>query len=287
MECQKFNYGLYNGEIAPYWQQQRCDERMFVCSITGYQTGYVGVFGQSRYSVPVPAGRRAWWRFEETQDSVAPLATNCLDALGANDAVPVGVPRTVEGMVRLALDTKNGTTHATVADDPALNFGTGSLSIEGWLRSEQTTGVATILDKRIGTGAGYSVYLYNGYLGFQTNVGSDVYQNYSASVAGCGTKAAVGAWRHFAIVLDRTSANTVSMYLDGVLVGPPVAALAGAIDNTGPLFIGRTNSGATPFRGALDEITLYEEPLTAAQVLGIFNAGSAGKHVFVASSTGE
>lgn len=289
MEYQKFNYGIFTGQSAPYWQQQRCDERMFVCSITREQHGKICSFGQSTLSVPVPAGRRAWWRFEETQDSNLSISTNCLDALGPNAAVPVGVPRTVEGRVRSGFDTKSGTVYATVANSPQLSFGTGSLSIEGWFRSEQTTGVVSLMDKRIGTGAGWSVYLYNGFLGFQTNVGGGLYQNYTASMSGCGTKAAVGAWKHFVIVLDRTvNVNTVTIYLDGVRLGTPIASLAGNIDNTGPLYLGRDNltDGGTSLQGALDEVTLYAAPLTALEVLGIFNAGGAGKHLYISSDTG-
>jgi len=36
----------------------------------------------------------------------------------------------------------------------------------------------------------------------------------------------------------------------------------------------------------MDEVTLYDVPLTTAQIQGIFQAGSAGKHVYVASSSG-
>lgn len=283
MEYQKFTRGLNQGQVPPYWQQQKNDERMYVCSMSK-----VEVFGQSTLSVPVPAGNRAWWRFEDVQDSALSIATNYADELGPNAATPVGVPRTVEGMVRLGFDTQGGSTYVTVPDSTDLSFATGSLSIEGWFRSEQTTGTVTLLDKRVGSGAGWSVYLWNGYLGFQTNVGGGSYQNYTASVTGCGDKAAVGAWKHFAIVLDRTNANTVTIYLDGVALGTPAPALAGNIDNTGALFMGRTNLGAggTPFSGAIDEVTLYGAPLTAAQVLGIFNAGSAGKHLLVTTSSG-
>jgi len=238
IEYQKFTYGLYNGEVAPYWQQQKCDERLF-----GSKVSTIEIFGQSYLSVPVPSGMRAWWRFEETQQSGTPqVSTNYLDALGANSATPQGpiVPRTVEGMVRSGFDTKAGTAFLTAADNGALNFGSGSMTIEGWMRSEQTGGVATLLDKRVGTGVGYSLFLYQGRIGFQTNVGSS-YLNY---VPGAGTadQAAVGAWKHFAVVLDRTNfPSTIRVYVDAVAVGVAATPPAGSIDNAGPLYFGRTN----------------------------------------------
>ena len=283
IEFQKFTYGLYHGEVAPYWQEQRCDERLFVCSMWN-----VEVFGQSHESVPVPSGYRAWWRFEETQVSCPPeLGTTYLDALGPNGAQPGSVvPRTVEGMVRSGFDTRGGSAYLVAADSPDLNFGEGSLSIEGWLRSEQHVDVATLLDKRIGTGAGYSVYLYQGRIGFQLNNGT-TFQNYTPGLLGCGDMAAVGAWKHFAIVVDRSSApGSYRVYLDGVQVGSAGVPLVGDVDNSGPLYFGQTNYGATPFVGAMDEITLYDRPLTALEVLSIFEAGTAGKHVLVSSSSG-
>ena len=283
MEYQKLTYGLNLGQIPPYWQQQRNDERLFVCS-----GNRIEVFGQSTTSYPMPSGHRAWWRFEDVQDSALNVSTNYTDALGPNAATPVGVPRTVEGMVRCAFDTKGGSVHATVPSSSDLDFGTGSLSIEGWFRSEQTTGTVTLLDKRVGTGAGYSVYLWNGFLGFQTNIGGGTWQNYTPVSTGCAQKAAVGAWKHFAVVLDRSGSagDALTLYLDGVPLGVAATPLAGNLDNTGPLFIGRANQGGIPLSGAIDELTLYGTPLTPAQVLGIYQAGSAGKHVHVSLGGG-
>lgn len=271
IEYQKFNYSLSTG--VPWgWLPQRCDERMYVCSMNK-----VRVFGQSYFSVPLPLGKVAWWRFDDIQDTAPPeVAVTIDDYLGPNDATagPV-VPRTVEGMVGNGFDTRAGAAFATAPDSATLNFGTGSLTIEGWLRSEQRTGTITVLDKRVGTGAGYSVYLSNGRLGFQTNVGS-TFQNFTATGA---PVIADGSWRHFAVVLDRTPTNQVRLYVNGLPVGA-TAALAGSVTNTGPLVLGRTNSGAGPLRGAIDELTLYSQPLSDLQILGIANARSAGKHLW-------
>jgi len=257
------------------WVQARSQERMYVCTMYA-----VASFGQDYLSVSVPADRRAWWRFDDTHEFIPIEAASAIDDyVGANDAVAdLAVPHTVEGMVRGALDTRGGTARAVAADDATLNFGTGSLSIEGWLRSEQRTGVVTVLDKRDGIGAGYSVYMHLGRIGFQTNVGSG-FQNVTSP-----TVFADGRWRHFAIVLDRSNTNTLTIYVDGVAVAT-TAALAGDLDNSSDLYLGDVNPGAsgTPLIGALDEITLYGQPLSAAQVAGIANARSAGKHVWVSN----
>ncbi len=253
------------------WQVQRSGERLYVAA-----PQRIAAFGQSYDSVPVPPGRRAWYRFEEAHDMVSEVALPIADYLGTNVATAGAVPpRNVEGMVRCGLDTRGGTAFASAPDSPQLDFGTGSISIEGWLRSEQRTGVVTVLDKRVGTGAGYSVYMHLGRLGFQTNIGTG-FQNFTSTPV-----IADGRWRHFAIVLDRDITNTLTIYVDGVAAGS-IAALAGDVDNSSALFIGRINpsTGGTPFIGGLDEFTLYGEPLTAAQVSAIASARSAGKHLW-------
>lgn len=274
IEYQKFIYPQYG---LPGWTPVRSDERVYVCSMKS-----VEVFGQSYHSVPVPSGLRAWWRFDDKHEFFPfEVAGQIDDCVGPNDATAGAVvPRTVEGMVRCALDTRGGTAFATAPDGADLNFGSGSLSIEGWLRSEQRTGVITVLDKRVGTGAGYSVYLHQGRVGFQTNIGTG-FQNFTSS-----TVIADGRWRHFAVVLDRDSDDTLTIYVDGVAAGS-TSALAGNVDTTGSLYFGRVNAGAggTPLIGAIDEITLYDEPLSAADVAGLAEARSAGKHVWV--SPGE
>jgi hypothetical protein len=137
-----------------------------------------------------------------------------------------------------------------------------------------------VLDKRDGVGAGYSVYMHLGRIGFQTNIGSE-FQNFTSSVV-----IADGRWRHFAVVLDRDNTDTLTIYVDGVAAGS-TASLAGDVDNAEPLYLGRVNAGAggAPLIGAIDEITLYDEPLSAAQVAGIAAARSAGKHVWVSSGS--
>lgn len=274
VEFQKHHFSL--GGVVVGWTPQRCTERTYVSG-----PDRVNVFGQSYDSVPVPAERRAWFRFEEAQNmsqGATPLPVD--DYLGTNDAAPGPVlPRNVEGMVRCAADTRGGTAFAVAPDSAELDFGSGSMAIEGWLRSEQRSGTVTVLDKRVGLGAGYSVYLWNGRIGVQLNTGQS-YQNFHSP-----TVIADGRWRHFAIVLERADPSTVTLYVDGEQHGQYVAQ-EGNIDSYGPLYIGCPNPGAVgfPLVGALDELTLYGEPLTPSQVAAIADARSAGKHLWSAPS---
>lgn len=283
-EYQKFNRSL-GAPSLPGWAQQQCDERLFSSLVSK-----VSVFGQSYLSVQIPAGHIGWWRFEETQDSVTPAAVTMGDYFGVNDAFPdATIPQTVEGMVRCAFDTRGGTAYGRVLDAPSMDIGNGSMTIEGWIRTEQNNGTVTVLDNRNGTGAGYSVFIYNGRLGFQTNLGGSplVYQNYAPGTdltpgVFAPHRVADGRWRHFAVVLDRTVGNQLTIYIDGQAVGTPATPLAGSISNAADIYFGRVNPAAsgTPLVGALDELTIYNVPLTPAQIVALFNARSAGKHLW-------
>lgn len=269
VEFQKSSFAIGGQPFG--WQVQRSNERLYVAGPTG-----MAAFGQSYDSVAVPLSRRAWYRFEEAHDMAWNFAYPIEDYLGSNVAIAgPNAPRNVEGMVGCGMDTRGGSAYAEAPDSPQLDFGTGSIAIEGWLRSEQRTGVVTVLDKRDGTGAGYSVYMHMGRLGFQTNIGT-THQNFTSAPV-----IADGRWRHFAIVLDRDLANTLTIFIDGLPAGT-TNALAGNVDNSSPLCIGRINPGANgvPFVGGLDELTLYAQPLSAAQVAGIAAARSAGKHLW-------
>jgi hypothetical protein len=183
-------------------------------------------------------------------------------------------------MVRSAFDTRDGTAYATAADNPSLNFGAGSMSIEGWIRSE--TDFGTILDKHGPTGGGYTLYVDNGQLGFYMNAGPSNFLYYVPGST-CAHKVAVGAWTHFAIVLDRPALR-ITAYVNGHAIGTPGSPVAGSMDNAQPLFLGRsnpTNLTTVAFHGAMDEITMYNQALSTADIEGIYFARSAGKHVLV------
>ncbi len=88
------------------------------------------------------------------------------------------------------------------------------------------------------------------------------------------------AFHHVAVTLDR-GANSLSIYVDGILNESADATGLGTLDNATRLFIGRgtldTPTGAQPFMGAVDELTLYDRALTSSEIEDIYDAGSDGK----------
>ncbi len=84
-----------------------------------------------------------------------------------------------------------------------------------------------------------------------------------------------GNWHHVAATRVR-STGEMKLYMDGVQVS---TATGGKLSLTAPpnLALGRLRIGSNPFKGLLDEISIYNRVLSPADIQGIFSAGSNGK----------
>ncbi len=88
-----------------------------------------------------------------------------------------------------------------------------------------------------------------------------------------------GLWHHVVGVCDEAG-GTLSLYMDGKLVGTgTITAKSGLLGATSPLSIGARQSANNhgtnydaQFYGAVDDVSLYDYPLTAAQVANHFYA---------------
>src|SRR2546425_165073 len=87
----------------------------------------------------------------------------------------------------------------------------------------------------------------------------------------------LNAWTHVALTYNPVS-GVAQLYLNGVTSGAPSAGHTETFNN--PLRFGYAVAASdNPFQGRLDEISLYNTSLSGADILSIFNAGSAGKCV--------
>ena len=81
-------------------------------------------------------------------------------------------------------------------------------------------------------------------------------------------------WYHIAVVRQ---GETTRLFFDGVLQDATVSADAALnVHNNEPVIIGAHSWGPI-FPGLIDEVELLDRPLTDAEILTIFEAGSAGK----------
>src|SRR6266568_708341 len=85
----------------------------------------------------------------------------------------------------------------------------------------------------------------------------------------------VGAWNHLAAVYDGLSAT---LYVNGVEVDSSAAPNGHHVPNTvAPLSIGGYSDGIqNPFTGAIDEVAIYTNALTADQLMAHYDTGTNG-----------
>jgi len=90
-----------------------------------------------------------------------------------------------------------------------------------------------------------------------------------------GPAIADNVWRHFAVVVDKSGSNTVTIYINGVAYSIPAALPSGnhyPSSGSPPLYIGCNKTNADLWNGDVPQILYYQKALTAAEVLQNFNA---------------
>jgi hypothetical protein len=230
-------------------------------------------------AVAPPSGLVSWW----TADTTA------ADLTGRNNATLSNVTYAA-GEDGQAFNFNGSNGWAALGDPSSLAF-TQSFSIEGWIKVNglpTNYNFGTIMfrgDDRGGLDPYTLVISPNGNLQF----GID-----NASNQGIGIQApiATGQWVHVAATLDDAT-GLMTLYENGAVVAQTTTTIRpfGALDPTQQPGVGIGNSNAlsnydVPFNGLIDELAVYNRALTAAEVQGIYNAGSDGKiHMFVATTS--
>lgn len=222
--------------------------------------------------VPPPGGMVAWWPLDET---TGPTANDIAGPVN-DSGTWVNNPVAVDGKVAAALSF-DGSSYVEVAEDDLLDFGTGDFSVDFWIKTTDSIWTRTILDNRSQGGSapiGYTVYLYDGRLGWQIADGSG-YINWVTTEF-----IADGLWHHAAVSIDRDQPDGMKGYVDGFSVeaaGDPTPC-QGSLTNDAPLIIaGSLLSPSYGFVGVLDEIELLNRVLDSAEIESIWAADSSGK----------
>ena len=219
---------------------------------------------------PAPSGLVGWW----------PGEGNANDIVGMNNGLLENVTFT-SGVVgqAFACDPNNfpyGTyTGIQIPDQPAYVL-TNSLSIEGWIRPR---GDGYCIFWRGDNRPGLDPYV----LSMQGNNNLRFYiEDESGNSAFVGTNINYNQWYHVAATWDGES-GIMKLYINGQLASQTVTAVrpfGDLIPGDSPgVGIGNVNDGGNnfPFVGDIDEISLYNRALSAAEIQAIYNAGSAGK----------
>lgn len=218
--------------------------------------------GKCRPCTPPPSGMVSWWKGEN----------NANDSMGGNNGTTVGDTAFVAGKVGQAFSFDGAGDYVTIPDHPSLNP-TAAITVDAWIFSNNTSYAPPIV-KKTDDASGYALELSqdSSQVLFWVNLGSGGSGGWFSSPAGGLTR---GIWTHVAGVYDGTS---VSLYMNGQLIGSTPAPGAILPSTNNPLNIGWDSSQPTRFfSGLIDEVEIFNRALTAQEIAAIYNAGSTGK----------
>lgn len=168
---------------------------------------------------------------------------------------------------------------ARVPNYAGIMLSTSDLSIDAWILRRDNNGGRRVIVSKIGgvaAGAnarGYEYYLNNGVMNLALL--GPIAQNFNSGVV----VPLDNAWHHVTVTVRRGLNGSVRFYLDGALVNVQAGAITAPIGNNSALYVG---AGTFPapnsfFRGSIDEVEIFNRALTPAEILGLYNAKTAGK----------
>ncbi|MCX6926466.1 MAG: immunoglobulin domain-containing protein, partial [Verrucomicrobia bacterium] len=215
-----------------------------------------------------PSGLVSWWQAEG----------NGSDTVGGNNGALSNGVTFVAGRVGQAFNFNGFNSYVQVPDSPALRL-TNELTIEFWVKRRQFVTGDHILNK----GGNWNSGPLNYGVAFDTSAYNNALTFFSAGGVRRASSITDSNWHHCAVVA-RNGDTDPTFYIDGA--AQPVATRQGTAKialglSTRPLYIGAQidpASGWTFYGNTLvDEMSIYNRMLTAAEIQGIYNAGSAGK----------
>jgi len=202
-----------------------------------------------------------------------PFNGNANDESGNdNNGVAEGVTLSVDRFnnINSAYNFDGQNDYIKVPNGTLLNFNKGSFTISVWIKVDDTikeTDIYHIIDKRKGDGAG---------------TGYDLYLNsYSANIAlqGCDPNLDMSSsknlndslWHNIVIVYDKANSSSI-IFIDNKN-DVQNKTIDCDITNEGNLYIGCRFNTAGYFKGVIDDIRIYNRPLSDLEVQELFNIG--------------
>ena len=236
---------------SPSLQTILCGVWVFALSLT-----FGGASSAVAQCLVPPEGLVSWWSGNGST----------IDGQGSNDGVLQGGAGYTSGHVVQAFQF-GGDGDYVVAPDAGLPSGGESRSIEFWMQTIETR-QRTILGYRTGdasqAGLALRIGLQEGRV-MVTQLGDTIRSS---------TPINDGAFHHVAIVVEGES-ETVTIYLDGVL--DQTATLRSDTQLSGRFIIGADEQAQGSIEGVVDELSVYNRALPAADIEAIVRVGAAGK----------
>lgn len=160
----------------------------------------------------------------------------------------------------------------------AIMLNNSDLSIDAWVLRRDDGGRRVIVSKMGQSSSaaaphGYEFYLSQGIMHLLLS-GVAVQDFNSGTVVPLDNQ-----WHHLVVTVRRSSGGFVRFFLDGIQVSGTPGPIVAPLGNSSRLHVGAaTFPGPRDFfQGAIDEVEIFDRPLTQSEVTGLFQADRAGK----------
>ncbi len=177
--------------------------------------------------------------------------------------------------------TFNGSTsQVSVADNAALEPGSGSFTLEAWIRYTTIAGKTRTYISKTDNGGRAIDWSYGLRTNSSTNVTYLEVGNGSTSITTPTTSVTTGVWYQIVgvFVPGASGTGTITLYKNGTLVGTNSHSFTSIKNSTNPLYLGNYNGNeyAQQFEGDMGIVRLYiGRALSAAEVLNNYDANKA------------
>src|SRR5437762_3371925 len=229
------------------------------------------------YSALVAAGPIANWKFDETsgQTLIDSTGNGNTGYLGTNSTAETADPTRTLGKVNNALKFDGTDDLATIANTAALNT-LLSFTYSAWIYPTGwgVNGLGRIIAKESAT------KLDDFYFHVDTFYGNTLDVNLF-NTAGTGFKSLAAAnlltlntWQHVAVTYNDTGDRKLHLFLNGTEVAyQRQDTLTGLVKLTAnPLSIGNRLTKDRTFQGSIDEVAVYSQALSAAEIQTLYNS---------------
>lgn len=251
-------------------------------------------FSFNQCCTPAPQDMSAWWPFDESQGQVAFDIAGAIEDNGLHHGP---VTMMTLGQVQGAICYDGASAYTEVANSPEVDFGNhcevdagNSFTIDFWILADASmaNGVYTILDKRDVTNSGntltgYSVYLFNGRIGFQIASGNGPFICDAIGTVCQNTTSPFsvvdGSWHFVAITVYQGCRFNSALFYDNGQVSTFTPKGSSMANNANLQIARRSPALQSPnfFSGCLDELEFISPGLLISDLDDIHNAGSIGK----------
>lgn len=223
----------------------------------------------------------AWWSLDEANDAIA------TDHIGSLRGKYVGIAsrRGVSGLAANFAGQASGRVQISLDESHDVeleNVLNGSFSLELWILDEALapdgkTNYSLIYKADSKAFTRNSLWLYrarqDGRYYFRIHDSQDR-KIQLALPNPAGKSAGDGKWHHLAVVINRDESKPQAIaYLDGKEVDRSTFDPGIAINNDGSLIVGNNFHHSAPWMGAIDELAIYDRPLSQKRVAAHFAAG--------------